>query len=1087
MATITGTSGNDKVNAGTTVAGQPFPGADADSISGLDGDDRLEGLGGDDSLLGGNGNDTLLGDAGDDSLDGGDGVDSLLGGDGNDRLFGGRGVDRIRAGAGADTLDGGEQSDSLIGEAGADSLAGGDANDTLLGGTEADSLDGGKGDDTLEGATGADLLLGGADEDTLSGGDDDDTLEGGDSGDSLIGGAGADWAAYATARAGVLASLADPTLNAGAAKTDSYSGIENLLGSAHADTLLGDGGANALDGGEGGDSLNGAHGADTLDGGEGSDTLAGDRDANLLRGGAGNDRLLATGKAGDDVLAEETLDGGSGRDTLDIAGLPATINENLGGQPYIFATHFRFADLATLTLGVSGPLIRVGSSPPVPGTFTRILGTIVADPATGLASVEDASGGDERDLLAGDAAANRLSGLGDADTLIGAGGADTLDGGEGNDLASYDGAVAGLRLSLADPALNTGDAAGDVLISIEQLLGGGGGDSLAGDAGAVVLSGGDGDDLLEGAAGGDTLRGGAGADTLRGGPGGTTGDRLEGGDGDDLLLATGADDSGDSLAELLDGDDGRDLLSFREAPGVITSYVAFGGGVYPLTVNLRTADLATASVWINASATILGIAYGVNRNVANIVTDPGTGLATIEDLEGGAIPEVLGGHAGGNLLRGLGGADTLLGRAGDDTLLGGDGADLLDGGEGRDLASYAEAAAGVTVSLADPSLNAGEAAGDTITGVEDLAGSAHGDALTADSTVANLVLGLGGDDTLSGFAGDTLDGGEGADVYLLGQSGALARDSGADAARDVLLAGFNVAILDDTIENLFLLGSVRRGAGHAGDNRIVGNSAANILDGDAGADTLDGGGGADVLVGGAGRDAFYVDNARDVVVDEPDTPGHVLATVSWILGADLADLTLLGSAARTGTGNALGNAILGTGQPNTLSGLDGNDTLTGGEGNDRLRGGNDNDSLDGGAGRDTLTGDAGGDTLDGGAGADVLAGGEGTDAFRFAAAPLTSDADRINDYAAGETITLLLAAFDPGGASGLATGALAAQPGRFAANLTGLAAGADTRVTYETDTGRLWWDADGSGAAARQIIVTLVGAPALTASDILIA
>jgi Ca2+-binding RTX toxin-like protein len=212
---------------------------------------------------------------------------------------------------------------------------------------------------------------------------------------------------------------------------------------------------------------------------------------------------------------------------------------------------------------------------------------------------------------------------------------------------------------------------------------------------------------------------------------------------------------------------------------------------------------------------------------------------------------------------------------------------------------------------------------------------------------------------------------------------------------------------------------------------------------------------------------------------------------------DLADLTLVGPLARVGWGSSIGNRILGNEAANILYGLNGADTLDGGGAADNLRGGNQNDQLIGGAANDTLQGDGGADTLEGGAdgdllnggagndlliggaGADALLGGGGADRFvlEFTADPL--QADRIADFAsaAGDRITLL--------GTGLAAGAL--DPAAFTTNLTGLATAAAHRVIYETDAGRLWFDADGTGTDfARVLVANLTGAPGVAATGILI-
>lgn len=138
--------------------------------------------------------------------------------------------------------------------------------------------------------------------------------------------------------------------------------------------------------------------------------------------------------------------------------------------------------------------------------------------------------------------------------------------------------------------------------------------------------------------------------------------------------------------------------------------------------------------------------------------------ATGAVVRGGAGNDfILGSSGGDSRLYGDAGDDTIDGRDGNDTLIGGSGADKLTGGNGTDTASYANAKVGVTASLAAPTTNTGDAAGDTYGGIERLRGSNHGDTLTGDGG-NNGLSGLDGDDWLFGGAGvDRLDGGAGAD------------------------------------------------------------------------------------------------------------------------------------------------------------------------------------------------------------------------------------------------------------------------------------------------------------------------------------
>ncbi|WP_299752986.1 calcium-binding protein, partial [uncultured Tateyamaria sp.] len=140
-------------------------------------------------------------------------------------------------------------------------------------------------------------------------------------------------------------------------------------------------------------------------------------------------------------------------------------------------------------------------------------------------SIESLAGSAHADTLRGDAANNNLWGLDGSDSLYGGGGydeirggagddilyggagndhlvgdagADYLDGGDGFDQAAYWSATSGVTVDLANAAANTGEAAGDVLISIESLGGSAHADTLRGDEANNSLWGNDGNDILNG-------------------------------------------------------------------------------------------------------------------------------------------------------------------------------------------------------------------------------------------------------------------------------------------------------------------------------------------------------------------------------------------------------------------------------------------------------------------------------------------------------------------------------------------------------------------------------------------------------------
>ena len=321
-----------------------------------------------------------------------------------------------------------------------------------------------------------------------------------------------------------------------------------------------------------------------------------------------------------------------------------------------------------------------------------------------------------------------------------------------------------------------------------MLLGRGGNDSLDGGGGNDVLDGGDGNDSLRGNTGADVLIGGAGIDTAT---------YTESAAGVNVSLTTGlgffGSAAGDTLFEIenLNGSNFADTLTG------------------------------------NALANVLN---GLGGN------DVLNGLAGNDTLNGGTGNDTLNGGTGNDSLDGGSGNDTLRGDDGNDFLRGNTGADVLIGGAGIDTATYTELAAGVNVSLTTGLGFFGSAAGDTLSGIENLNGSNFGDTLTGNA-LANVLNGFGGNDTLNGLAGnDTLNGGTGNDT-LNGGTG------------------------NDTLN------------GGTGNDTLTG--PANTLNG-FGNDLLTGGLGRDVMTGGGDFDRFDFNSvseslpgllSRDVITD----------------------------------------------------------------------------------------------------------------------------------------------------------------------------------------------------------------------------
>ncbi|QIM67782.1 hypothetical protein A4G16_10645 [Mannheimia granulomatis] len=139
------------------------------------------------------------------------------------------------------------------------------------------------------------------------------------------------------------------------------------------------------------------------------------------------------------------------------------------------------------------------------------------------------------------------------------------------------------------------------------------------------------------------------------------------------------------------------------------------------------------------------------------------------------------------------------------------------------------------------------------------------------------------------------------------------------------------------------------------DDKLTGNKAANNIFGGDGVDTIAGGEGDDFINGGLGddlmfgnqgNDTYVIDSVADVVTEEVDQgTDHIYSLVNYTLDANVENLTLIGTTAKNGTGNALNNEIRGNDAGNTLNGLAGNDILIGGLGVDTLSGGEGQDTF----------------------------------------------------------------------------------------------------------------------------------------------
>lgn len=282
--------------------------------------------------------------------------------------------------------------------------------------------------------------------------------------------------------------------------------------------------------------------------------------------------------------------------------------------------------------------------------------------------------------------------------------------------------------------------------------------------------------------------------------------------------------------------------------------------------------------------------------------------------------------------------------------------------------------------------------------------------------------------------------------------------------------------------------------GTEANDSLLGGSGNDSLTGGLGHDLLNGGSGDDLLTGGSGNDTYVIDSLFDQITEEVNSGvDQVRSAVSYTLAPHLEKLVLTGTA-ETGIGNELDNILLGNEVSNSLVSGDGNDLLYGwagddvmlgglgddyldaGWGNDWLEGGDGNDTLYGVYDNDTLLGGAGDDVLVGGVGDDVLTGGAGADQFKFYSS--TEGTDTLTDFQPLEGDQLWIRASQFG--SGLTAGELLPEQLTLGATATG----ANDRFIYNTATGGLFFDTDGTGSAAQVQLATLATGLTLASSNI---
>ncbi|MDI1229113.1 MAG: calcium-binding protein [bacterium] len=777
-------------------------------------------------------------------------------------------------------------------------------------------------------------------------------------------------------------------------------------------------------------------GAITGTGNASANTIIGNGTDNIINGGAGADYMDGFDAGGDTFVVDNALDivTGVSTNTDDISTVISSVSFSANDIDLLSALDDTRVYISNVTL-------------------------------TGTAAI-DAIGNTRANVLVGNSASNTLDGgmgatlsNGDGnDTLNGGGGADRMIGGDGDDVYFVDNAgdviVEGVLLTDGADTIKstiTTDLRLANFDNVENLY-------LIGTANINGIATNNGN-AITGNSGRNTITGGTGGDILSGGTNtGTAGDRLVGGAGDDSYIIFNANDvviegagggidqltvftnfslsstalaaqeienlslagnavigTGNQLVNVIVGNELDNTLDGgQNAAGLYDTlaggdgddiYIVRNEGLLPGEGDFVDEILDQGNDTVQATFN-----YTLTTFVENLVL---LGTANLNGT-GNNFDNTITGNAGNNSLDGALGADTLIGGLGNDTYVVDEIGDVVSEAGGGGFADSVRSS--ISYTLGDNLENL------TLTGVIAIDG-------TGNST-ANVIIGNGAANTLDGAGGvDTMAGLGGDDYYFVDDSGDVILETG---GIDTVAASVTYTLGDPLLENLVLTGSGNiNGTGNASNNAITGNDGNN---------SLDGMGGTDTLTGGVGNDTYVIDTSADIVSENAgegtDTVlADLAAADTYVLTADVENLTLIGTNAAHGTGNTLDNVLTGNSAANTLISGVGNDTLNGGLGADALIGGTGDDFyvvdnagdtitelvgegtdtvssnttftlsgnlenlvltgaaningtgdtgnnvITGNTGINVLTGNDGSDTLDGGTGADTMIGGLGDDTF----------------------------------------------------------------------------------------------------------
>ncbi|BCM25597.1 calcium-binding protein [Methyloradius palustris] len=794
-----------------------------------------------------------------------------------------------------------------------------------------------------------------------------------------------------------------------------------ISGASGNDTIIGGNGYDSLDGGDGNDIISGGGYNDNLNGGDGDDTLIGGVGNDYLVGGNGNDTYRFSLGDGQDYI-DNTVNSIVHQDTIQFTNVDSASLTSLTRSGNNLIINYGTSD--SITLWNRFYVSNVGASfdqfifsdgayftlPQLYGAYAINLtsdsdnvsfDTFAVEPhftytanmhiLAGAGNDTVSSGVGNDTLEGGDGNDSLTSGNGN-DLLVGGAGADTLNGGIGIDTASYLTSTAGVQVNLLTGASHGGDAEGDYLVGIENLIGSSNSDVLTGNAGNNLLDGQAGADTLTGGAGDDTYivddlgdvvieNVNEGIDTIKASISYTLGDYVE-----NLTLtgSTANNATGNALSNIIQGNAANNIILGNGGNDTL-----IGGAGDDTYIVDDLGDVVIENAYEGIDIIKTSVSYTLGDYVENLTLTGSTAI----NATGNALSNIIQGNAANNIILGNGGNDTLIGGAGDDFLDGGTGSDtyVFSKGDGVDVISSSDSSD--KISFLDVGVNE----------------------LTSLDQIGNdLVIKYGDSDVLTIQSYFSSPDNSIMSFWFSDQALRFSQPPTLSDLRATFLltdGGTNTGPIlgtsnDDYLGGAYYAAEIR---GLGGNDTLSGGSYNGVKFND----TLVGGIGNDELWGGGGDDT-YVFNLGDGQ-DSINNSGDVASTTRGILKFGSG---ILSSQISLSVSNYdLTFAIDGTSDQVTIMGwtagslfqireiqFDDGTNWNAEYINSMIHAGNDtltsssyspSDYINGYAGDDALYGQGGNDTLEGGIGNDYLSGKGGSDTYLFG---LGDGQDTINNY-----------------------------------------------------------------------------------------